>query len=116
MSLYRADPAAGTVSIYKQETGKDWCNFLWNEGGFQCEITHTGASSSKFVSATAEAIVLNEPKSGVVYFRDEETHAYWNAGGWPSAVPVEEFCCRHGQTFSSVCSECGCGVLRFPFK
>lgn len=92
MSLYRADPAAGTVSIYKQETGKDWCNFLWNEGGFQCEITHTGASSSKFVSATAEAIVLNEPKSGVVYFRDEETHAYWNAGGWPSAVPVEEFC------------------------
>lgn len=107
MSLYRADPAAGTVSIYKQETGKDWCNFLWNEGGFQCEITHTGASSSKFVSATAEAIVLNEPKSGVVYFRDEETHAYWNAGGWPSAVPVEEFCCRHGQTFSSVCSECG---------
>lgn len=74
MSLYRADPAAGTVSIYKQETGKDWCNFLWNEGGFQCEITHTGASSSKFVSATAESIVLNEPKSGVVYFRDEETH------------------------------------------
>ena len=66
MSLYRAEPATGTVSIYKQETGKDWCNFLWNEGGFQCEITHTGASSSKFVSATAEAIVLNEPKSGVV--------------------------------------------------
>ena len=107
MSLYRADPATGTVSIYKQETGKDWCNFLWNEGGFQCEITHTGASSSKFVSPTAEAIVLNEPKSGVVYFRDEETHAYWNAGGWPSAVPVEQFCCSHGQAFSSVCSECG---------
>ena len=42
MSLYRAEPATGTVSIYKQETGKDWCNFLWNEGGFQCEITHTG--------------------------------------------------------------------------
>ena len=105
MSFYGADPETGTVSIGKQETGKDWCNFLWNEGGFQCEITHTGATSSKFVSATAEAIVLNEPKSGVVYFRDEDTHAYWNAGGWPSAVPVAKFSCRHGQTFSSVRSE-----------
>ena len=105
MSFYSSDAAAGTVTVRRQETGKDWCNFLWNDGGFQCEVTHTGASSSKFVSATAEAIVLNEPKSGVVYFRDEETRAYWNAGGWPSAVPVGEFRCIHGQTFSAVRSE-----------
>ena len=89
--MYQSDPARGTVSIRTQETGKDWCNYLWNENGYQAEITHTGAVTSKFVSDTSECIWLNEQKSGVLYFRDDESGVYWNTGGWPSAVSVSSF-------------------------
>ena len=104
MKFYSADPARGEVTVFRQETGKDWTNFLWNDGGYQIELTHTGASTAKYVSESSEAIVLNEQKSGVVYFRDEESGTYWNAGGWPTAVPVEEFACRHGQKSTAVSS------------
>ena len=105
MRTYTSAPAEGAVTICRQQTGKDWCNFLWNEGGYQCEVTHTGASSAKFVANTSEAIVLNEPKSGVIYFRDEETGEYWSAGGWPCAAPVHAYSCRHGQCASFIRSE-----------
>ena len=73
MKFYSADPARGEVTVFRQETGKDWTNFLWNDGGYQIELTHTGASTAKYVSESSEAIVLNEQKSGVAYFRDEQT-------------------------------------------
>ena len=105
MKMVRNDSVRGTVTICAQETGKDWCNYLWNANGYQAEITHTGAVSSKFVSESSECLVLNEQKSGILYFRDDESGVYWNAGGWPSAVPVSSFRCVHGQDFSCICSK-----------
>lgn len=102
---YYSDAQRGVFYIKQRETGKDWCNVLWNEHGYQTEITHTGASSALFVDASSARITLNERKSGVVYFRDDDSGVYWNAGGYPSAERVRGFCCAHAMNYSSISSD-----------
>lgn len=102
---YYSDYKNGKFITREIQTGKDWCNFLWNGLGYQTEVAHTGASSGLFVGENSEKILLNKKKTNIVYFRDEETKEYWNAGGYPSAVPVENFSCVHGMTFSDIVSE-----------
>ena len=55
MKNYGSDYKNGVFTVKQRETGKDWCNLLWNEIGYQTEITHTGASSSLFVDEIGRA-------------------------------------------------------------
>ena len=107
MKNYGLDYKNGVFTVKQRETGKDWCNLLWNEIGYQTEITHTGASSSLFVDASSARITLNERKSGVVYFRDDENGRYWNAGGYPTAERVSRYRCEHAMNDSRISSEKG---------
>jgi cellobiose phosphorylase len=105
MKKYFADTENGVFTVAERETGKDWCNFLWNDEGYQTEVTHTGGTTSLFVDKNSERIVLNETKSGVIYFRDRESGKYWTTGGYPAADTPRHYDCEHSLKDTRIASE-----------
>ena len=73
----------GAYTIAELETGKDWLNVLWNDGGYQATVTHTGVTTARRVTESSELIRLNAEKSSALYVRDEDTGDYFTPGGYP---------------------------------
>ena len=92
----------GAYTIAELETGKDRLNVLWNDGGYQATVTHTGVTTAKRVTESSEHIRLNAEKSSALYVRDEDTGDYFTPGGYPCGILPDKFSCTHAQLFSCV--------------
>ena len=75
---------------------------LWNDGGYQATVTHTGVTAARRVTESSELIRLNAEKSSVLYVRDEDTGDYFTPGGYPCGILPDKFSCTHAQLFSRV--------------
>lgn len=102
---YKFDTKRGRFTLYDPETGKDWCNHLFNDLSYILSVTHFGATFSRYVDDNSVQVTLNCPLSSYVYLRDAESKKYWNIAGYPSLNKVNKYACEHGQQYTKISSE-----------
>ena len=92
----------GAYTTVELETGKDRINVLWNDGGYQTTVTHTGVTTAQRVTESSECIRLNAEKTSVLYVRDADTGDYFTPGGYPCGILPDTFACTHAQLYSRI--------------
>ena len=103
---YCFDRETGTFRINDPDTGKLWYNQLWNKDGYLASVSHVGNGCSRQISfQDGMQVSLNSDEERFLYIRDEEDQSFWNIGISPAMVPVENYCCEHGQEYTKISSQ-----------
>ncbi len=105
MKGYEFNNKIGSFTMTKAETGKNWCNHLWNDFGYHLAVTHTGLTHSRYVDKNGKQVILNEPESNCLYIRNDNSGEFWNVGIAPSCNTVENYSCTHSMEMTQISSE-----------
>lgn len=79
-----------------------WHNQLFNEDGYNANVTNVGHGASKYINENAWYANLNAREERFLYLRDEESKKCWNVGQFPLMEPVERLFCEHSMGFSRI--------------
>jgi cellobiose phosphorylase len=84
---------------------RPWQNYLFNEEGWLCSVSHVGLGESRYLTDKLELCQVTGGAGKLFYLRDEESGACWCPTYGPLAEPLDAFRCEHGLSFSSFSAE-----------
>lgn len=79
-----------------------WHNQLFNDDGYNADVTNAGHGSSRYIDGNAWYANLNAREERFLYLRDEESKKCWNVGQYPLMEPVDRLFCEHSMAFSRI--------------
>ena len=82
-------------AIHDSETPRHWYNYLWNDLGYCAQVSQTGHGRSYYLNEKADMCMLNRDAARFIYLRDAVSGQSWNIGKAPLCEDVEEYCCTH---------------------
>lgn len=88
--------------IEKQNPLRFWHNQLFNDDGYNADVTNAGHGASRYIDGNAWYANLNAREERFVYLRDEDSKKCWSVGQYPLMEPVDRLFCEHSMAFSRI--------------
>lgn len=88
----------GSCHITERNLPRPWYNYLFNQEGYCCQISHVGKGESYYLDAKANMCHLNVDNARYLYIRNNTTGAY--AQFWEG----EQYQCIHHPSYTEISS------------
>lgn len=100
--LYSFTNEGRSVIIHTPVPPRPWLNYLWNEEGYQSNVSQTGSGDSKYLTPEMQLETMSEKPSRYFYLRDDDANASWCPGFGPLYTELDSYECEHSISYSEI--------------